>query len=493
MTTPHTEEHSRRASLIQEDTRLSNPSSANKDLEDQKDEYVTDTQELDRPHADEKDVRGPTGEKFKQLSWLRLTSVLIVEAIALGSLSMPSTFATVGMVPGIICTIGIGLIAIYTSINIGEVWLQEKSLVDYSLACRKLGERMFGPRWGGSFGYWFTAVAFLLLLTFTTASHSLTGKVAFNALSDNAICGVGFSAIAAVILFILALPKTFSEMGILGYIDFISICSAILITIVASGVDASKLPGGIDSVQWHAFPPADKMPTFAEAFLSITNIVFAYAFAQCQFSFMSELRVPTDYKKSVVLLGSLEIFIYTITGSLIYAFAGDNVQSPALLSTSGVIPKVAFGVALPVIFISGSINTVVAARFIYSVTLGKQKKHENIDGVLGNTVWVGLVFGITVVAWVIAEAIPFFNALLGIIASLFITFFSFVFPGLFYNYILREGAWNKNKKTMFLSVANWAITLMGLFILVAGLYASAVDIKSEFDSGEVGSPFSCAA
>lgn len=33
-------------------------------------------------------------QKFHKLSWIRLTSVLIVEAIALGSLSMPASFAT---------------------------------------------------------------------------------------------------------------------------------------------------------------------------------------------------------------------------------------------------------------------------------------------------------------------------------------------------------------------------------------------------------------
>ena len=53
--------------------------------------------------------------KFKQLGWKRLTICLIVKAIALGALSIPSAFASVGMVAGVILTVGIGLIAIYTS------------------------------------------------------------------------------------------------------------------------------------------------------------------------------------------------------------------------------------------------------------------------------------------------------------------------------------------------------------------------------------------
>lgn len=69
---------------------------------------------------------------------------------------------------------------------------------------------------------------------------------------------------------------------------------------------------------------------------------------------MSELRKPKDFVKSIWSLGIIEIIIYTLTGALVYVFVGDGVQSPALLNASRVIQKIAFGVALPVIFISGS-------------------------------------------------------------------------------------------------------------------------------------------
>ena len=49
---------------------------------------------------------------FHRLGWKRLTIVLIVEAIALGSLSIPSAFAALGMVAGVITCVGLGLVAI---------------------------------------------------------------------------------------------------------------------------------------------------------------------------------------------------------------------------------------------------------------------------------------------------------------------------------------------------------------------------------------------
>lgn len=349
---------------------------------------------------------------------------------------------------------------------------------------------MFGPR-AKNLGYWFTTGCFLLLLTFTTGSHSLTGKVAFETISNDALCGAGFAGISAIILFLLALPKTFSEMAILGYIDFASICAAIMITVIASGIEGHQSPGGLSAVEWHAFLPKDKQPTFAEAFLSVTNIVFAYAYAQCQFSFMAELRKPKDFNKSIWALGLTEIFIYTFTGATIYAFAGANVESPALLSTSTTVAKVAFGIALPVIFISGSINTTTAARFIYG-KMYDGTRHQYISTPKGNAVWVALVFGITCIAYIIAEVIPIFSALLGLISALFISFFSFIFPPLFWIFILREGDWKKGKN-LILTIVNAIICLGGFAVLVCGTYASAMDIKTQYAEGQVGSPFSCAA
>ena len=141
--------------------------------------------------------------------------------------------------------------------------------------------------------------------------------------------------------FIVALPPTFAEFAILGYIDFISIIIAILITIIATGVEAHSPPGGLSAVDWSVWPPPTT--TFYQAFLATTNIIFAYSFAVCQYSFMAEMHTPRDYVKSIWALGLIEMFIYTVTGALVYAFVGSAVKSPALLSAGPVVSRIAFG------------------------------------------------------------------------------------------------------------------------------------------------------
>jgi hypothetical protein len=421
-------------------------------------------------------------EKFNRLGWKRLTVCLIVEAIALGSLSIPSAFAKLGMVAGVIMCVGLGFIAIYTSYVVGQVKMRHPLVTHYSDAVELI--------WG-RFGKELTGVMFALFLILLVGSHALTGTIAWINIVDNyAICALVWGVVSLIILLILALPPTFAEFAILGYIDFVSIIVAILLTIIATGIQAHNAPGGLGAVNWSAWPPAST--TFYEAFLATTNIIFAYSFAVCQFSFMSEMHTPKDYVKSIWALGLIEIFIYTVTGGLIYAFVGQDVKSPALLSAGDTVSRIAFGIALPVIFISGSINGTVVGRYIMDRAF-PNNPIRYVQGARGWAVWICLITVITVIGWVIAEAIPFFNALLGLISSLFISGFTFYFPALFWFQLVKTGKWNEGWKNISLSVLNSCTFLIGIAVLGCGTYASVQDILTQYNSGSVRGAFTCSA
>lgn len=404
-------------------------------------------------------------QKYNRLGWKRLTVVLIVEAIALGSLSLPAAFATLGMVAGVILTVGLGFVAIYTSYIVGQVKLAFPEVSHYADA----GRLLFGR-----FGYELVGAMFALQLTFLVGSHCLTGTIALLNISDNAICSLVFGVISAIVLLILAVPPSFAEVAILGYIDFVSILLAIGITVIATGIQAGSQNGGMSAVNWSAWPK-DGI-TFAEAFIAITNIVFAYSFAVCQFSFMDEMHTPRHFVKSIWALGLIEIVIYTLTGALIYAFVGQEVKSPALLSAGDTISKIAFGVGLPVIFISGSINTTVVGRYIHG-RVYKNSINRFINTKGGWISWLALITFITIIAWVIAEAIPFFSDLLSISSSLFISGFTFYFPALMWFMLIKEGKWYEGKNLV-KSIANGIVFIIGIIVLVCGTYASIKDIVS---------------
>lgn len=402
---------------------------------------------------------------FKRLSWIRLTVVLIVEAIALGSLSLPAAFATLGMFAGVFLTITVGLIAIYTSYIVGLVKIKFPHVSHYADAGRLL--------WG-RWGYEVVGVMFVLQLTFLVGSHCLTGTIAFADMTNSGLCSLAFGAFSAIILFLIAIPPSFTELALFGYIDFVSIILAIGITMISTGIQAGNSTEGLSGVNWSAWPREDV--SFKSAMIAVTNIVFAYSFAICQFSFMDEMHTPEDFVKSIWSLGIIEICIYTLTGAIIYAFVGQDVQSPALLSAGGVISKIAFGVGLPVIYISGSINTTVVGRYIHGRVF-KDSVTRYINTKKGWISWITLVAVITIIAWLIAESIPFFDDLLSISSALFISGFTFYFPALMWFKLLREGDWC-TRKNIALGLANGCIFIIGMIVLIGGTYASVADIVS---------------
>jgi hypothetical protein len=413
----------------------------------------------------EKEKLAHGADHYHRLGWKRLTVVLIVEAIALGSLSLPQAFATLGMVAGVITTIGLGLIAIYTSYVVGQVKLKFPHVSHYADA---------GGLMMGRFGYELVGVMFTLQLVFLVGSHCLTGTIALLNITNNGACSLVFGVVSAIILFLLAVPPSFAEVAILGYIDFVSVMLAIGITIIGTGIQATQSAGGLASVPWSAWPKDGV--TFADAFVAITNIVFAYSFAVCQFSFMDEMHTPSDFPKAVWALGIIEMIIYTITGATIYAFVGVDVKSPALLSAGTLLSKVAFGVGLPVIFISGSINGTVVGRYLHGRMFANSVVRY-VNTTKGWVTWLALIAFITVIAWVIAEAIPFFSDLLSISSSLFISGFTLYLPAMMWFMLIKEGAWYERQNWV-KSAVNGAIFVMGILVLVCGTYASIVDIVS---------------
>lgn len=406
-------------------------------------------------------------ERFHQLGWKRLTVVLIVEAVALGSLSIPSAFAALGLLAGLILCISLGLVAIYTSYVIGQVKLAYPHVSHYADAGRLLM---------GRFGYELMGVMFTLQLISNVGSHSLTGAIAFGNLTNYGTCSIVFSILSAFILLLLAIPPSFSEVAILGYIDFASIIIAICITIIGTGITWAKGDSSIATstvvTTWSLWPREGL--TFVQAFVALGNIIFAYCFAICQFSFMDEMHTPKDFIKSVLVMGMLEIIIYSITGITIFIFVGSEVKSPALLSAGPLLSKIAFGVALPVIFISGSINTTVAARYVHG-RIYKNSPNRFINTKQGWISWIMVVSVITFIAWVIAKSIPSFSDLLAISSCLLVSGFTFYFPSWMWFKLIKKGPW-WSKENLFLSIVNAFVFSTGLMVLIAGTYSSIQDI-----------------
>jgi len=192
------------------------------------------------------------------------------------------------------------------------------------------------------------------------------------------------------------------------------------------------------------------------------------------------MHTPSDYVKTLWWLGGYQIFIYTLTGSLIYLFVGQSVQSPALLSAGPLISRIVFGIALPVIFISGSINTTVVSRYIHGKVFANSSTRY-VNSPKGWATWLGLVFTVTILAWIIAEAIPIFSDILSISSSLFVSGLSYYIPPVLWFVLLKKGHWYE-KHNLKAAMCNLVVFSIGIIILGCGTYASIAELVSrEFE------------
>lgn len=420
---------------------------------------------------------------FQKMSWQRLAVCLICEAIALGVLSLPKAFATLGMFPGIVSTVIVGIMTTYTALIVGEMKCRYPQISTYP----DLAKMMFGK-----IGYVIVAIMMTGLLVLSTGSHVLTGIMAFQAFSSHSICSVYFGLLSAFLLFVFGLPKTFHRMAILAYIDFASITAAVLVAIVTASIESGKKPGGLAATEWYWFVPGNGKSNFVGCTIALTNIALAYAFVHCLPSFMSELHRPIDYRKSVITLGGFQIVLYTLIGSTLYFLKGVEVKDMSLQSLDPKMQKVVFGLALPVIFISGSINSHTAARFVYNHIFTVDSIHRYINTGMGYSIWLALNGSIALIAFLSAEVIPSFPTFLGLKAALFSACFSFTFPAImFFKFIRYESKRCINLKMMYSeSIANVLIFCFGAFMFFVGSSCVGYSLIHQYKQGNA-SPFAC--
>ncbi|KAH0543616.1 hypothetical protein FGG08_002054 [Glutinoglossum americanum] len=230
----------------------------------------------------------------------RIDYIMIAETISLGILSLPSALATIGLVPGIILIIGLGMAATYTGYVIGQF----KACYPHVHNMADAGEVLLGATGREIFG-----IAQITFLIFIMASHVLTFAIMLNVLSNHGACTIIFAVAGMVISILFTLPRTLKNISYFSVASFISISAAVLITMF--GVAIWKPGDGAVK--------ATNNTSLYKGFLAVTNIVFAYAAGHVAFfSFISEMKTPSDYPKALVTLQFADTTLYVIAAVVIY-------------------------------------------------------------------------------------------------------------------------------------------------------------------------------
>lgn len=415
------------------------------------------------------DVFGPETDAqvhYKTCQWYHASILMIAETISLGVLALPGALASLGFAPGILLIVVLGVAAGYTGHLIGEFKLQYPNAQSFADG---------GHMIAGSIGREIVAMASLLVLIFISAAHVLSFAIALNVVTDHATCTVVFSAVGLAGSFLSTLPRTLKNVSYLSVFSCASIIAASTVAMISIAI---QKPGFGDVVAVRPGVPLVK------GMGPVMNITLAYSGHVTFFGIYSELRDPREYKKALAMTQTFTVSFYILLASVIYFFAGPSVASPALGSAAPLVRKIAFGIALPTIVISGVINCHVACKYLYIRICGVDTAHRKSAKAL--LCWVAVVAAAWIVSFTIAEAVPNFNVLLGLIAALFCSWFSYGLPPILWLYMSRMTLWN-SKKRVALTVCNLLLILMGTAICGLGMWNAGFEL-AQIKAGEI---FSC--
>ncbi|MCJ1382431.1 hypothetical protein MMC17_005544 [Xylographa soralifera] len=411
--------------------------------------------------------------KYKTLSWQLVAVLMIAEIVSNGMLSLPSSLAVVGIVPGVIIIVFLGIFGTFTS------WI----LIQFKLRhpeVHNMGDA--GYILAGPIGREVLSAGTIIFAIFATGGQLLAGQIALGVLSNNQLCLMLYTGIFAIPTFIFSLPRTLDRLSWLSIPSVISILVAGIIGMVAAGVYPLEPRTISITVQTN----------FVTAFVAITNPVFAYAGHFMFFIMISEMRNPADAMKAAYTLQGFATAFYTVFAIVTYYYIGNTVASPSFSSLPPLWAKIAFGIAIPNFLIAGSLYSHTAAKLLF-VRFFRKSVHLHSHTVLGWSVWVVLIFVMNAAAFVLAVGVPIFNYLIGIAASLFASWYTYGIAGAFwiydaYHYRGGTAALRRHAVMTTLSVLT---LLAGAFVCVAGMYVTVDSILLAYAAGTIAAPFSC--
>ncbi|KAM3498070.1 hypothetical protein MY10362_008593 [Beauveria mimosiformis] len=411
--------------------------------------------------------------KYKRLSWQLVAILMIAEIVSNGMLSLPSAFAAVGMVPGIVIIIFLGVFATYTSWLLVQFKLRHPEVHTMADA----GFIMFGP-----IGREIMAFGTFSFAIFATGSQLLAGQIALASLSDSKLCNLVYTGIFTVASLAVSLPRTFHG---LGYVSILSVVSIIIAGIVAMGAAGAEPVVG-RSVE------AAVTSDFYSAFAAVTNPVFSFAGHFMFFVLISEMKEPKHAMRSAYCLQTFTTTYYVIFAAVTYGYLGSQVLSPSFSSLSPYWAKVSYGIAIPNLLLAAALYAHTAAKVIF-VRLFRKSNHLHSHTVVGWSAWVILVVFCNALAFLLATGVPIFNYLVGLAASLFAAWFTYGVAGMFWLHdSYHDGAGFHEWRRQWGQFLLCAFTVVaGAFICVAGLYVTIRQLVDAYANGEIPSPFSC--
>lgn len=219
--------------------------------------------------------------QYRTCSWQKTAGLLFSEYIVLSIMSFPWSYSLLGLVPGLILTVVIAGLVLYTSLVLWEFCLRHPEVRDIC----DIGQMLF---WNKRWAWWWTAVMFTLNNTFIQALHVLVGSQYMNTMTEadtiKACRTVAFAAIVSAFCWVGSLPRTFDMMAKIGTGSASFTFISVLLATIFSGIQDK---------------PAGYEPDLGEPIISVwtpkttTLVTGMAAFMNMSYTFIGQLTLPS--------------------------------------------------------------------------------------------------------------------------------------------------------------------------------------------------------
>ncbi|OAL44931.1 hypothetical protein IQ07DRAFT_662444 [Pyrenochaeta sp. DS3sAY3a] len=424
--------------------------------------------------------KGEGIEDFRTVGWVHTAVIFLKLIFATGVLTIPSAMYTLGAFPGAINVLG------WQGLNTWCALVQGQFRNNHP-GCHSIAD--MGQLVGGRVVKEITGILFLVAFVIVGASGMVGVSTALNALSNHSLCTNYFSIIAAIMIGVCASVRKFEKIAWITWAGFISVFVAVFIVVV--GVTTLDRPAaapqtGDFDFGYHVI----SHPTFAAGITAASTIFCSGAGTSAFLPVMSEMKNPRDFSKAVNWTMGIVTAAYLSFSLVVYKYCGKWVASPSLGSAGPLVKKIAFGVGLIGLCVSGALYVHVSAKYIF-VRILRNSRHLQSNTLVHWSTWLGTVLGMTIASFLIASGVPIFNYLLSLAGSLAFAPLALGLPGWLWIYdhadYIRGKWWQKVMYGLHV-----ILILISIFLTIGGTYGVIVQIMDAYRDGTISSAFSCA-
>ncbi|EEU46700.1 uncharacterized protein NECHADRAFT_36802 [Fusarium vanettenii 77-13-4] len=434
--------------------------------------------------ADEGEVDvfgGEGGANFRTMGRFDTVFALLTNQFGLGALALPSVFKTLGLIPGLITLIGGALITYFSGVEIFWYYVAHPKVTNIAEMMKIVGGRPAEI---------FCGIGLLLQLIMTAASAVVTISIALNAISEHAVCTVGYIAIACILCFMLCIPRTAKFLAQSGLPCILSILAAALSTIIGLGI--KNPPGAPEG--WKPEIELFGTPTLREVLNGVLKILFALAGNYAFVTYMAEMKDPKkDFIYSLRWLMVASVVFYAFIAIAVYCLAAEFTSSPALSSAPIVAAKVAYGLVLPAILTDGLACGHIGTKYVY-ITIMRQI--NALKEVTANTpkawgTWIGSNAAFWVIVFILSNTIPVFDSIVAVSSATTYAWFTYGISAFLWLH-LYKGRYFEDWWSIMLFIANIGFIVFSLFLNGGGTWSSITALLDIFaTSDNIRGCFSC--